>query len=130
MPVLDNARHEAFAQAIVKGMSADAAYQHAGFRANRSNAARLNANEHVRSRVAELQQMAVGEVIVTREWIIAKLVENAQSDNVAGSNKALELLGKEHGMFVERSENVNTNYNISDEPLTDDEWAAEHATQH
>jgi phage terminase small subunit len=44
--------------------------------------------------------------------------------------KSLELIGKHIGVqaFTERTENVNLNYTISDEPLTDDEWAAEHAT--
>ena len=51
---LANARHEAFAQARAKGMSADSAYAAAGYRPNRSNAAQLNAKQHVRARVAEI----------------------------------------------------------------------------
>lgn len=129
MPVLENPRHEAFAQGLFNDLSADEAYVKAGFKRNRGNASRLKANESVAARVAELQALTAERAIVDREWVMAKLVQNAKSDNLSASNKALELIGKEIGMFVERSENINTNYNISDEPLTDEEWAAEH-TQH
>jgi phage terminase small subunit len=42
---------------------------------------------------------------------------------------ALEKLGKHLGMFVDRSEskNTNVNYNISAEPLTEDEWERQYA---
>jgi len=39
MPALKNPRHEAFAQAHARGMSASAAYVEAGYKANRHNAA-------------------------------------------------------------------------------------------
>jgi hypothetical protein len=48
-------RHEAFAQAVAKGMTADAAYSAAGYKPNRHNAARLNTIEHIRSRVAAIR---------------------------------------------------------------------------
>lgn len=130
MPVLPNARHEAFAQALAKGKSADEAYQLAGFKANRGNASRLNANENIAARVAELQGMAAERVVVDREWVLARLIENAkahQATNPAASNTALSLIGKEIGMFVERTENININHDVTDEPATEDEWAAEHA---
>ncbi|TPM37041.1 hypothetical protein [Mesorhizobium sp. B2-3-2] len=133
MPVLDNQRHEAFAQALAKGKSADEAYAEAGYKPDRGNASRLTANDNIAARVAELQGMAADRVVLTREWIIAKLVENAtntQESNPSASNKALELLGKEIGMFIDRSENVNHNYEISDEPLTDDEWSEAYAATH
>lgn len=148
MGVLRNQRHEAFAHGLAKGKSADEAYQLAGFKANRGNAARLNANESIRARIEELQGMAAERVVVDREWVIAKLVENVnramQATEITkdgggtgefkydGSvaNKALELLGKEIGMFVDRSESTNTNYNISDEPMTEEQWSSEYATEH
>ena len=40
---------------------------------------------------------------------------------------ALVDLGKHLGMFVERSENINMNYNISDEPINEEDWTAEYA---
>lgn len=54
MPVLKNARHERFAQELAKGKTADEAYQLAGFKANRGNAATLKANQSVKDRVAEI----------------------------------------------------------------------------
>ncbi len=42
------------------------------------------------------------------------------------ANRALELLGKELGMFTERSENQHTLHDISDQPLTPDQWAKRH----
>lgn len=130
MPVLDNPRHEAFAQALAKGNSASEAYVLAGYSRNEGNAGRLNRNEQVQRRVAELQAMLLSRMVVDREWVLAKLIENAtnnQEANPNASNKALELIGKELGMFVDRTENTNINVDVSDEPQSEDDWAAEHA---
>ncbi len=62
MPVLKNPKHEAFAQARVKGLCADAAYKEAGYRANRANAARLNSNDDIQKRIAELSERAAEKV--------------------------------------------------------------------
>ena len=137
MPVLSNARHEAFAQALAKGKSADAAYEMAGFKANRGNATRLKANESIQKRVAELQAITTDRVIersvIDKQWVMARLQENAlahQASNPGASNKALELIGKEFGMFVDRSENINQNYTISDTPADEAGWSDEYATEH
>lgn len=133
MPVLENQRHEAFAQALAKGKSASEAYVLAGYKANDGNASTLKGKQKVASRVAELQAMVAERVVVDREWVLAKLIENAtnnQATNPGASNKALELIGKELGMFVERSENVNLNVDVTDEPPSEDEWAEQHASAH
>jgi phage terminase small subunit len=44
MGELNNPRHERFAQELAAGNSADAAYEAAGYRKHRGNAARLNRN--------------------------------------------------------------------------------------
>jgi phage terminase small subunit len=67
MPILQNQRHEAFAQARAQGKSADEAYQQAGFRAHRGNAHRLSTNESIRRRVAEI----VGRTSEKAEWTAA-----------------------------------------------------------
>jgi type VI protein secretion system component VasK len=67
MPVLKNARHETFAQELAKGKTADEAYQLAGFKPNRGNAARLNANESIRARVEELASRGAEKA----EWTAA-----------------------------------------------------------
>jgi phage terminase small subunit len=46
---------------------------------------------------------------------------------LADKRAALVDLGKHLGMFIERSENINTNYNISDKPMDEDDWTGEYA---
>jgi phage terminase small subunit len=53
VPTLRNPRHERFAHELAAGQTADAAYVLAGYRENRSNAARLNANREIQGRVAD-----------------------------------------------------------------------------
>jgi len=55
MPVLKNARHEQFAQALAKGMTAEQAYTEAGFKANRHNAAALARKQHISTRVEDIR---------------------------------------------------------------------------
>ncbi|MDX1240371.1 terminase small subunit [Sinorhizobium medicae] len=75
MPVLDNPRHEAFAQALFKGKTADEAYVLAGFKANRGNAATLKANQNIVKRLAELQERSAKRVEVTVESLALELEE-------------------------------------------------------
>jgi phage terminase small subunit len=58
MPALKNPRHEAFAQALARGVSASAAYGQVGFKPHRANAATLARKKHISVRVAELQEEA------------------------------------------------------------------------
>jgi phage terminase small subunit len=160
MPVLPNAKHELFAQELANGKTATEAYVAAGYKANRGNAATLKQDQSISNRVAEIlaerehiHAQATADAIektgLTKEWIIERLVENANramqatavkdddgatvgqytyQGNVA--NKALELLGKELGMFVDRSinQNLNAEYVISAEPVEDiAQWEAEHS---
>jgi hypothetical protein len=133
MPVLENSRHEKFAQGLAQGMSAAEAYRQAGYNGDRTAASRLATNVNVQARVDELKQRAAASVSLSKEWVLERLIANVemgqQAGDLAPTNKALELLGKELGMFVDRSENVNQNvsYVISGEPVEDaDEWLAEH----
>lgn len=75
MPVLKNARHEAFAQALAKGKTAEKAYVEAGYKANRHNAAALAREEHISTRVAELQARVAKKVEVTVESLAIELEE-------------------------------------------------------
>jgi len=80
MTVLKNARHEAFAQGVAKGLSADQAYEAAGYKPNRHNAARLKTNEHVTSRIEEIVSAgaAIAEIDVART--LKELVRLGTSD--------------------------------------------------
>lgn len=134
MPALANPKHERFAQLLAKGQTATEAYIEAGYTPNDGNAARLKGNERIRDRVHELQSRVADDIVITAQWVIEQLVDNAQKAKMQGdfgpSNQALQLLGKELGMFVDRTENVNLNHDVSAEPLTEDEWQQQHATSH
>ena len=67
MPVLRNAKHEAFAQALAKGRSQEDAYADAGFKPHRQNASRLMTNDDVRRRVEEIK----GRIAEKAEWTAA-----------------------------------------------------------
>lgn len=127
MPQLENARHERFARLVAAGDPASTAYVEAGYKASTdavawANGARLIGNDRVASRVAEiraeLERAAQKAAAVTKEWVVEKLRENVlramqaqpvldREGNHTGeyryegnvANKALELLGKEIGMF-------------------------------
>lgn len=75
MPILDNPRHERFAQALAKGMTADEAYADAGYAANRGNACRLNANESVTKRVTEILTAGAKRAEVTIERVLEELAK-------------------------------------------------------
>ncbi len=47
MPLLDNPRHEIFAQQLAQGKTADEAYALAGYRKSRSNASVLRTNQNI-----------------------------------------------------------------------------------
>lgn len=130
MAVLPNARHEAFAQALAKGKSATEAYTEAGYRGDRTAASRLSTNVNVQRRLAELQQRAAERTIVTVEDIAKQLDEDRQfaRENGAAAAAVSATLGKAKvlGLIVDKAENVNLNYDVTDEPATEDEWAADH----
>jgi phage terminase small subunit len=131
MPALANARHEKFAQELVKGATTSDACRAVGI--DPRNGTRLMKNDEILRRVGELQERAAANVVISREWVLEQLIDNAaqakQQGDIGPSNQALQLIGKEIGMFVDRSENVNINHDVSDEPFTEEEWAAENTVQ-
>ena len=83
---LKNPRHEAFAQALARGMSASAAYVEGGYKANRHNAAALAREEHIRTRVTELQeeqlaihQQATAAAAANKQVTIESLIAEAEA---------------------------------------------------
>lgn len=124
---LKNARHERFAQELAKGQSADAAYVTAGFKVNRSNAARLNAYEHIRARVAEILADAAALVTIDAAWVLKKAVvlhEKAMEAGAYSSAKgALDLIGK-HVEVQAFREQMHHSGRIEYANLSDEEIAA------
>ena len=75
MPILPNSKHERFAQEIAQGASASAAYVTAGYAKNDGNAARLNGNEKVRSRIEEILSEGAAKAGVTVQRIVDELAK-------------------------------------------------------
>ena len=140
MPILSNPRHERFAQELANGVSATEAYERAGFARNRVSAHRLKQKPNIRERVSELLKQrehinvqatakAIEKTALTREWVIERLMLFAKCADNAASVRALELLGKGLGMFVDRHADVSALYAISDKPMTLEEWALKYTGQ-
>jgi hypothetical protein len=124
MAILTNPRHEAFAQALARGMSASAAYVEAGYKANRHNAAALAREKHIRTRVAELQeetlaihQQATAAAAANKQVTIESLIAEAEAarakamsekGGAAAAVSALTAKAKLAGMWREKVDQHNT----------------------
>lgn len=121
-------RDETFAQALADGKTAGEAYQLAGYSGGAANARRKKASPAIKARLAAIlsqrqaiqTEVAVGlaaKIVVTREFVIDVLTRNIDEAREKGDlgavNKAAELLGKDIGMFVERSVNINVNTDLN-----------------
>lgn len=74
MPILENPRLEAFAQARARGALLDDAYEAAGYVLNRGHSSRLAKRQDVAERLAELRaELASAEDISPRAFILALL---------------------------------------------------------
>ena len=116
--MLTKVRHEAFAQELARGKSQRQSALAAGFSAAQAESygCRLAARPEIKERVAELREKldverakAMSKVeMPTRQRVLLDLVAIKQkadaARNLQAELKAVELLGKELGMFVQRSE--------------------------
>lgn len=77
MPALENARHEAFARAIVEGKAAGAAYVSAGYSKNGADqsASALLRNPKVAARIAELKAEAAKGAVATAQQVLEELTK-------------------------------------------------------
>jgi phage terminase small subunit len=117
VPALSNERHELFCQAIVQGKSRQESYVIAGYRPSKSNCSTLANKSEVRERILELQNKAAAMAIdvaalntgISKAWVLDCLKANvlkglAEEKASSVANRALQLIGLELGMFVERHE--------------------------
>lgn len=109
MPVLGNPKHERFAQLLAKGLTADEAYEQAGYKPDRGNASRLTANHNVQTRVAEIQERAAIRAEITVASITERLLaiaEKAESKDEAPmlsvARASLMDAAKLNGLVVDR----------------------------
>jgi len=78
--MLENPRHELFAQALAVGRTSEEAYIEAGFKAHRGNAQRLARDERIRERVRQLLGAAAERAEVSVERVLRELARIAFSD--------------------------------------------------
>ena len=88
MPLLDNPKHEIYAQELAKGATQEEAYETAGYKPNRSHASRLVANGNIGQRVAEIMSAATERAEVTIEGLIREADEIQRLATAAGQHSA------------------------------------------
>ena len=122
-----------FFQELATGKTADAAYVLAGYRANRSNAARLSASRDIQKRVTEVQSLGAERAAITVETLIAE-AEAARSKAMSKKGGAAAAVGaitakaKLAGLWREKVAQTDPSgenaprYIISDRPMTEEEW--------
>lgn len=117
MPILRNAKHERFCHAVVDGQATTKAYEFAGFKPDRGNASTLRSKDSIVRRIGELFEerqrerdreikKATEKAAFDRADVIKRLIHLsvvAEKDEQHGpAVRAMELLGKELGMFIDR----------------------------
>ena len=134
---LRNTRNEKFAQLVATGSVLEAAYVASGYAPTRARqaAARLRLREDVAARIAYLQEMSAVSLsqafVLNKQWVLEKLkavFEDAYKDReYSPSIRALELVGKELGMFTDR---VDTTLRWDGDPAKLDDRAAARLTEY
>jgi len=129
MPLLRNPRHEKFCEMVASGVRPSQAYVSVGYSETGAcqAASRLLRRVDVRARISEIHtaalESAVERCALSRAWALESLQSVAQrcmqaepaanskgekngmyTFNAAGATRALELLGRQLGLFTERSE--------------------------
>jgi phage terminase small subunit len=97
MPILKNPRYERFAQELASGKTAEQSYSLAGYAPNRGNFMQLKANESIMSRVRELLDRGAKRAELDREWVLSRLMENA--NRAMQAQQVLDSEGKPIGEF-------------------------------
>ncbi len=122
--VLSNPKHEIFAQAMAEGKDRPTAYRLAGYKSAsdgsaHTNACRLLKNRQVLDRIYQIRVAADEEALrvmgLSKAKVLTMLMENAtKAPEAAARNRALELVGKEQGMFVDRTDSKLTVKTLAD----------------
>jgi hypothetical protein len=136
MPVLKNGKHEKFVKAICIGNMSNAEAYRSAYGADKSvsvasaAANRLLKSVKVITRVSELQAKAAEKHEITVESMIDEFNEivgkASAKEQYSAAVAALTAKAKLAGLWVDRAENLNGNYAISDKPLSEQEWAERH----
>ena len=114
MAILQNARHERFAQNKAKGMSATEAYEKAGYKPSEAHASRLAGNGKVRERIADLQGSTAKQITDVRDAArqhtlaavetLVSVMEDRKAPHSARVAAANSLLDRGHGKATQHIE--------------------------
>jgi phage terminase small subunit len=115
MGELANPRYERFAQELAAGNTADGAYEAAGYRKHRGNAARLSANESIKDRVREIQAIGAERAAVTVQSLIdeaeqARIKAMESPNGAAAAVSAITAKAKLAGLWQEKVDQHNTGF--------------------
>jgi phage terminase small subunit len=113
MGELANPRYERFAQELAAGNTADGAYEAAGYRKHRGNAARLSANERIKDRVRQIQAMGAERAAITVQSLIdeaeqARIKAMESSNGAAAAVSAITAKAKLAGLWHEKVDQHTT----------------------
>jgi phage terminase small subunit len=113
MAELANPRYERFAQELAAGNTADGAYEAAGYRRHRGNAARLSANERIKNRVREIQAVGAEYAAITLQSLIdeaeqARIKAMASPNGAAAAVSAITAKAKLAGLWHEKVDQHNS----------------------
>jgi hypothetical protein len=102
--MLENERHELFAQGLAGGLLDWQAYERAGFKPDTGNASRLKAKPAITERVREIMEEAFKASDLNPEWTIKRFMSMAEDAGEKGQfktnqNRALEALSRIQGQF-------------------------------
>ena len=115
MAALRSARREQFCLLVAQGNLPVPAARKAGFKSADKVASQMMRQPAVKARIAEMSERVdiekAKEIVrvnaSTREWVLRELVDQVEHAKLASDRgatlKGLELVGKEIGMFVQRS---------------------------
>lgn len=113
MPVLENSKHELFAQGIAQGKSGRESYLAAGYQTKSDDgtdaaASRLLSDVRVQARIQELQARAANGVVVTTATLLEdcrKIIDMAAQDaQFAAASQTIERMAKIAGLWVDKSQ--------------------------
>lgn len=93
MPILKNARHELFAQALAKGKTQTVAAAEAGYRSGRNNSHRLMAIEGIPARVLELQEKVARRVEKSLEVTVERIERELARMGYSDITDVIKIIG-------------------------------------